>query len=487
MSRCDFESFGGVSLVTEIMGAGNGCEGRGRIRRAWFGGHVRDAHAEAWCDEEEHQSGSDNPFHSLRPPADDWRKEAANSYGLLLCRWPVRRIMLHQRLGSDRQVPLCCIHRGLQGALRDARRAEEDGAAITAGSRQMIESGSFVFRAELEDIHIGGAPHEPTAGRAGRLHTARSRRTRSATDLRLWLRNPAPPPRPRDARLAAGLDRPRRSRSRHGVPGSRTCRSPSRSLSVITYRPMSRCSDATETGSPIAGADSTRARSAPRPSPEPPFRSTVSRPLPRSVRSPSGKFARRGFRPRLCDRVSRRRDDHRHASVALRRRDRDLVHQRVRFIALSDAFTTGSSIMPQKRNPDAAELVRAKTGRLNGSLVALLTVMKGLPLAYGKDMQEEKSRCSRLSTRSNSASRRRPAWCTTCGLAASACATPPSRVLRRRPISPIGGTRRRPPFPPRPSCDRKYRPARGSAGLHACRAAARRIAGCGAGDHRRGL
>jgi argininosuccinate lyase len=60
------------------------------------------------------------------------------------------------------------------------------------------------------------------------------------------------------------------------------------------------------------------------------------------------------------------------------------------FIALSDAFTTGSSIMPQKRNPDAAELVRAKTGRLNGALVALLTVMKGLPLAYQKDMQEDK-------------------------------------------------------------------------------------------------
>jgi argininosuccinate lyase len=60
------------------------------------------------------------------------------------------------------------------------------------------------------------------------------------------------------------------------------------------------------------------------------------------------------------------------------------------FIGLTDAFTTGSSIMPQKRNPDAAELVRAKTGRLNGSLVALLTVMKGLPLAYGKDMQEDK-------------------------------------------------------------------------------------------------
>ncbi|MBU6498566.1 MAG: argininosuccinate lyase [Rhodospirillales bacterium] len=61
-----------------------------------------------------------------------------------------------------------------------------------------------------------------------------------------------------------------------------------------------------------------------------------------------------------------------------------------RFIRLSDAFTTGSSIMPQKRNPDAAELVRAKTGRVTGALVGLLTVMKGLPLAYAKDMQEDK-------------------------------------------------------------------------------------------------
>jgi len=61
-----------------------------------------------------------------------------------------------------------------------------------------------------------------------------------------------------------------------------------------------------------------------------------------------------------------------------------------RFVTLSDRFSTGSSIMPQKKNPDAAELIRAKPGRITGSLVALLTVMKGLPLAYSKDMQEDK-------------------------------------------------------------------------------------------------
>ena len=62
------------------------------------------------------------------------------------------------------------------------------------------------------------------------------------------------------------------------------------------------------------------------------------------------------------------------------------------FVRLSDAYSTGSSIMPQKRNPDAAELVRAKSGRLLGSLVGLSVVMKGLPLAYSKDMQEDKER-----------------------------------------------------------------------------------------------
>ena len=60
------------------------------------------------------------------------------------------------------------------------------------------------------------------------------------------------------------------------------------------------------------------------------------------------------------------------------------------FIELDDAFSTGSSIMPQKKNPDIAELVRGKTGRVFGDLMALLTMMKGLPLAYNKDMQEDK-------------------------------------------------------------------------------------------------
>jgi hypothetical protein len=119
------------------------------------------------------------------------------------------------------------------------------------------------------------------------------------------------------------------------------------------------------------------------------------------------------------------------------------------FIALSDAFTTGSSIMPQKRNPDAAELVRGKTGRVAGALQGLLMVLKGLPLAYGKDMQEDKegafdamqtiSLCLAATAgmvRDMRPTRRR-------------CALGRARATRRRPISPTGSCGARPPVPRR--------------------------------------
>ena len=86
----------------------------------------------------------------------------------------------------------------------------------------------------------------------------------------------------------------------------------------------------------------------------------------------------------------------------------------VGFVKLSDKFTTGSSIMPQKRNPDAAELVRAKAGRIIGALTALLVVMKGLPLAYQKDMQEDKEGAiDALGGTDACRSRPWPAWCAT--------------------------------------------------------------------------
>ena len=158
------------------------------------------------------------------------------------------------------------------------------------------------------------------------------------------------------------------------------------------------------------------------------------------------------------------------------------------FIGLSDAFTTGSSIMPQKRNPDAAELVRAKTGRLNGALIALLTVMKGLPLAYGKDMQEDKIPVF------EAADALELCLAATTGMVRDLRpdrerlrADGRARLFDRDRPCRLAGARRRPAVPPGAPCDRADRQARRGDGLHPRRVAARRAAGGRAGDHRRRL
>ncbi len=108
------------------------------------------------------------------------------------------------------------------------------------------------------------------------------------------------------------------------------------------------------------------------------------------------------------------------------------------FVRLSDAFTTGSSIMPQKRNPDAAELTRAKTGRVTGALVALLTVMKGLPLAYAKDMQEDKEPVFDAADAWAFRWPRPPAWCATWPRTWRACGDFAGAASPPRPTSPTG-------------------------------------------------
>ena len=153
------------------------------------------------------------------------------------------------------------------------------------------------------------------------------------------------------------------------------------------------------------------------------------------LRPAGGEFARRGVGPGFRAGVPvGGRDLARCTCRASPRRSSSGAARRSGFIRLSDAFTTGSSIMPQKRNPDAAELVRAKTGRVTGALVALLTVMKGLPLAYAKDMQEDKEPVFDAAE----------AWALS--LAATA-----GMVRDMTPdIGSHAGVRRRPASPPRP-------------------------------------
>src|SRR5579885_1767244 len=221
----------------------------------------------------------------------------------------------------------------------------QDGAAIAAGLEQIrgeIERGEFAFSEAHEDIHmnIEARLAELIGPVAGRLHTARSRNDQVATDLRLWLR--------------AAIDR----------------------LDAAMRELQSALVDRAEGAAALAGTsfpidrDTTAAALG------------FERPMANSLDAVSD----RDFAVEFLAAAAL-------AGAHLSRLAEEIViwcSDAFAFIALSDAFTTGSSIMPQKRNPDAAELIRAKTGRLNGALLALLTVIKGLPLAYSKDLQEDK-------------------------------------------------------------------------------------------------
>ena len=272
----------------------------------------------------------------------------------------------------------------------------EDGAAIIAGLEQIrseIEGGSFVFSAELEDVHmnIEARLAELIGPAAGRLHTARSRNDQVATDLRLWLRG-----------AIDRLDLAMRDLQQALID----CAEAEAATVMPGYTHLQIAQPVTLGHHLLAyvemlGRDRGRLADCRRRLNESPLGAAAlagtSFPIDRQATAAALGFDRPAANS--LDAVSDRDFAIEFLAAAalagmhLSRFAEEIViwcSGEFGFIGLSDAFTTGSSIMPQKRNPDAAELVRAKTGRLNGSLVTLLTVMKGLPLAYSKDMQEDK-------------------------------------------------------------------------------------------------
>ena len=272
----------------------------------------------------------------------------------------------------------------------------QDGAAIAAGLDQIkleIESGIFVFSDEREDIHmnIEARLAELIGPAAGRLHTARSRNDQVATDLRLWLRNAIDriDAAMRDLQQAL-IDRAE-AETATMMPGYthlQVAQPVTFGHHLMAYVEM-------------IGRDRSRLADCRRRLNESPLGAAAlagtSFPIDRHMTAAALGFDHPAANS--LDAVSDRDFAIEFLAAAatagmhLSRFAEEIViwcSDPFRFIALSDAFTTGSSIMPQKRNPDAAELVRAKTGRLNGSLIALLTTMKALPLAYSKDMQEDK-------------------------------------------------------------------------------------------------
>ena len=272
----------------------------------------------------------------------------------------------------------------------------EDGAAITDGLDQIkseIEAASFVFSAEHEDIHmnIEARLAELIGPAAGCLHTARSRNDQVATDLRLWLR--------------AAIDRI--DLAIRDLQEALIDRAEAEADTVMPGYTHLQIAQPVTLGHHLLayvemlGRDRGRFTDCRRRLNESPLGAGAlagaSFPIDRDATAATLGFDRPAANS--LDAVSDRDFAIEFVAAAaiagmhLSRFAEEIViwcTGEFCFVELSDAFTTGSSIMPQKRNPDAAELVRAKTGRLNGSLVALLTVMKGLPLAYGKDMQEDK-------------------------------------------------------------------------------------------------
>ncbi|MGE5476298.1 MAG: argininosuccinate lyase [Bacteroidales bacterium] len=271
-----------------------------------------------------------------------------------------------------------------------------DGDAILAGLDtvlQEIEDGKFPFSIKLEDIHMNVEARltELIGEPAGRLHTARSRNDQVATDFRLWVRDAIDG---MDAALKGLLEALLARADEHAatvMPGFthlQAAQPVTMGHHLMAYVEM-------------IGRDRGRLADARARLNESPLGSAAlagtSFPIDRHFTAEQLGFG--GPMRNSLDGVSDRDFALEFMSacaicaVHLSRLAEELViwtSAQFRFVRLSDAFTTGSSIMPQKRNPDAAELIRAKTGRVIGDLNALLIVMKGLPLAYSKDMQDDK-------------------------------------------------------------------------------------------------
>ena len=256
-----------------------------------------------------------------------------------------------------------------------------------------IENGTFEYSKALEDIHmnIESRLKEIIGEPAGRLHTGRSRNDQVATDFKLWTRDQC------DA-IIEGLSELMKALINQADEGAEIVMPGFTHLQVaqpVTWghhmmayvemfaRDRSRFSDARArmnesplgaaalagTGFPIDRHDTAHALG-------------FSAPSANSLDAVSDRDFALEFlsASSIC-------------ATHLSRFAEELViwsSAQFKFVTLSDKFSTGSSIMPQKKNPDAAELIRAKVGRITGSLVGLLMVMKGLPLAYSKDMQEDK-------------------------------------------------------------------------------------------------
>jgi argininosuccinate lyase len=274
--------------------------------------------------------------------------------------------------------------------------SSEDAAAIQAGLESIaseIEAGTFPFRDEYEDIHMNveARLRELIGPAAGRLHTARSRNDQVALDFRMWVRDACDRTIGQLQALQKALLDKAEAHADAVMPGF-THLQPAQPVTfghhLMAYvemfgRDAARFADARARMNecPLGAAALAG-------SPFPIDRTQTAQALgfERPTANSLDSVADRDFALESLAAATI-------AATHLSRLAEEIVTwmtPQFGFIRLSDAFTTGSSIMPQKKNPDAAELVRAKVGRLLGAFTQLTVVMKGLPLTYSKDMQEDK-------------------------------------------------------------------------------------------------
>ena len=256
-----------------------------------------------------------------------------------------------------------------------------------------IEGGTFQFSTALEDIHMNVEARltEIIGEPAGRLHTARSRNDQVATDFRLWVRDQCDAAITAIPELMKALVAQAQAGADWVMPGFthlQVAQPVTWGHHMLAYvemlgRDLSRFQDARRrmNESPL-GAAALAGTSFPIKRDATAAALGFDRPMANSLDAVSD----RDFALEFLSAASI-------CAVHLSRLSEELViwsSAQFRFVTMSDRFSTGSSIMPQKKNPDAAELIRAKIGRVLGAQVALFTVMKGLPLTYSKDMQEDK-------------------------------------------------------------------------------------------------
>ena len=274
-----------------------------------------------------------------------------------------------------------------------------DSESIISGLQEIqdeIEQDKFIFSRALEDIHMNVESRlsELIGDSAGRLHTARSRNDQVTTDFRLWVRDAIDHIDNKMRSLQTVLLDQAEAHAESIMPGLthlQTAQPVTLGHHLMAYvemigRDRSRFADCRVrmNESPL-GAAALAGTSFPIDREMTAEVLGFDRPMANSIDAVSDRDFALEFL--ACGAI---------LSVHLSRLAEEYVlwcSQQFSYASLGDAFATGSSIMPQKKNPDAAELIRGKAGRVIGSLVGLLTVIKGMPMTYGKDMQEDKEPC----------------------------------------------------------------------------------------------